>query len=153
MSTAVIIVIVVVVVIALIAVFVALPRMRERARIRGRERRLDARRDQVVTSHREEAAQRERRAEVAEQRARVAEHEAERERAAAQAREEQATLHERGLADDELISDDERDDFAGTSAVPEDGATGDRGMDAAGGRPAEAGTPVDGRAAERPRSR
>ncbi len=150
MSTAVIIVIVVVVVIALIAVFVALPRMRRRAQIRGRERRLDERRDQVVTSHREEAAQRERQAEVAEQRARVAEQEAQRERAAAQAREEQANLHERGLADHELISEDERDDFAGTSAVPEERATRDTGDN---GVPAERGAPQDGRATARTRAR
>ena len=147
MSTAVIIVIVAVVVIALIALLVALPRMRERARIRGRERRLDERRDQVVTSHREEAAHRERKAEVAEQRARVAEQEAQRERAAAQAREEQATLHERGLADEELIAPDERDEFAGTSAVPDD-------RDAAGTRaPANGRTSADADAAERPRAR
>jgi ABC-type siderophore export system fused ATPase/permease subunit len=125
MSTAVIIVIVAIVVILLIAVMVALPRMRQRAQIRGREKRLDERRDQVVTAHREEAAGRERRAEVAEQRARVAEQEARRERAAAQAREEQANLHERGLADHELISEDERDDFAGTSAVAEDRRSSD----------------------------
>ena len=157
MSTAVVIVIVVVVVIALIALFVALPRMRQRAQIRGRERKLDERRDQVVTSHREEAAQRERQAELAEQRARVAEQEAQRERAAAQAREEQANLHERGLADHELIADDERDEFAGTSAVPEDGVAPDAGGPANGAR--DAGTPANGavaaddRAAERPRSR
>jgi FtsZ-interacting cell division protein ZipA len=145
MSTAVIIVIVAVVVIALIALLVALPRMRERAQIRGRERKLDERRDQVVTSHREEAAHRERKAEVAEQRARVAEQEAQRERAAAQAREEQATLHERGLADHELISEDERDDFAGTSAVPDEGDAGDT-------RPsADTRTPADAGASERSR--
>jgi FtsZ-interacting cell division protein ZipA len=120
MSTAVIIVIVVVVVIVLIAAMVALPRMRQRAQLRGRERKLDERRDQVVTGHREEAAQRERQAEVAEQRARVAEQEAQSQRAAAQAREEQATLHERGLADQELIAPDEREEFAGTSAVPDE---------------------------------
>jgi FtsZ-interacting cell division protein ZipA len=148
MSTAVVIVIVVVVVIALIALFVALPRMRQRAQIRGRERKLDERRDQVVTSHREEAAHRERRAEVAEQKARVAEQEAQRERAAAQTREEQANLHERGLADHELISEDEREDFAGTSAVPEDGAAGDGGLPA--DRPHAADDP---RTAERARPR
>ena len=146
MSTAVIIVIVVVVVILLIAAIVAVPRMRERQQIRGRERRLDERRDQVVTAHREEAAQRERQAEVAEQRARVAEQEAQRERAAAQAREEEAKLHERGLADDELISEDERDEFAGTSAVPDDRDAG------ATRTPNDSRTAEDARAAERPRS-
>ncbi|HXD64609.1 MAG TPA: hypothetical protein VNV17_08335 [Solirubrobacteraceae bacterium] len=150
MSTAVIVVIVVVVIV-LIGLLVALPRMRRRAEIRSRERKLDERRDQVVTSHREEAAQRERQAEVAEQRARVAEQEAQRERAAAQAREEQANLHERGLADHELISEDEREDFAGTSAVPEDRTAG-RTADEA-GAPADARTAADDRPAERSRTR
>lgn len=126
MSTAVVLIIVAVVVIALIALLLALPRMRERSRIRSRERQLDARRDQVVTAHREEAAQRERQAEVAEQRARVAQQEAERERAAAQVREEQAALHERGLADHELINENEREEFEGTSAVADDGPAGPR---------------------------
>jgi hypothetical protein len=36
--------------------------------------------------------------------------------------EEKAALHERGLADHELIADEEREDFSGTSAV-----TGDPG--------------------------
>jgi hypothetical protein len=99
--------------------------MRERAQTKRQERRLDERREQVVTAHRDEAAERERRAEVAEQRARVAEQEAQRERAAAQAREEQAKLHERGLADHELISEDERDEFARTSAVREEGRSAD----------------------------
>jgi len=147
MSTAVIIVIVAIVVILLIVAVVAVPRMRERARIRGRERRLDQRRDQVVTAHREEAAQRERQAEVAEQRARVAEQEAQRERAAAQAREEQATLHERGLADHELISDHERDEFEGTSAVSDDpGAATTRARE-------DDTAPADARTSERPGAR
>src|ERR1700733_14638176 len=139
MSTAVIIVIVVVVIV-LIGLLVALPRMRQRAQIRGRERRLDARRDQVVTSHREEAAQRERQAEGAEQRARGGEQGA-----------------QRGVADHELIADDERDEFAGTSAVPEDGVAGDAGRPANGtrdaGTPANGATAADDRTAERPRSR
>jgi FtsZ-interacting cell division protein ZipA len=145
MSTAAIIVIIAVVVIVVIALLLMLPRMRERARIRGRERELDQRRDRVVTAHREEAADRERRAEVAEQRARVAEQEAQRERAAAQVREEQAELHERGLADDELISEDEREDFAGTSAVS-------RGRDADidAGEPRAAATTESSVRADRP---
>ena len=117
MSTALIVVIVVVVV-AVIALLVLLPRMRERARVRSRERELNQRRDQVVGEHREEASDRERRAAVAEQRARVAEQEAERERAEARVHEEKAALHEKGLADHELVGEGERDDFAGTSAVP-----------------------------------
>jgi hypothetical protein len=50
-------------------------------------------------------------------RARITEHEARRERAEAQLREERAALHERGMADHELIEDHEREHFAATSAV------------------------------------
>ena len=81
----------------------------------------------------------------------MAEQEAQRERAAAQAREEQATLHERGLADHELISDDERDEFAGTSAVPDDRDAGRTGEEPR--TPADTRTAADDRAAERPRTR
>ena len=41
-------------------------------------------------------------------------------RAEAQLREEKAALPERGLADRELIDENERDHFAGTSAVADD---------------------------------
>jgi hypothetical protein len=120
MSTGLIVVIVVVVVLVvlgLLLLLTRLPKARERARLQQRERELNERREQVVDEHREEAASRERQAEVAEQRARVAAQEAERERAESQLAEEKAKLHEQGLADHELIRDDERERFAGTSAT------------------------------------
>ena len=45
------------------------------------------------------------------------EREAEAERAQAELHSERAGLHERGMADHELIDDSERDRFAGTSAT------------------------------------
>jgi FtsZ-interacting cell division protein ZipA len=116
MST-VLIVVIVVVVIVVVGLLLTLPKARERARLQKRERELDQRRDQVVGEHREEAASRERQAEVAEQRAQVAAQEAKRERAESELAVEKAKLHERGLADHELIDDDEREHFAGTSAA------------------------------------
>jgi multidrug resistance efflux pump len=95
--------------------------MRERARVRARERELGQRRGRVIEEHRQEAEVRTSRAQEAEQRARIAQQEAERERAAAQLSQEKAGLHERGLADHELIEDDERERFAGTSAVEPNG--------------------------------
>jgi FtsZ-interacting cell division protein ZipA len=118
MSTVLIVVIVVVVVLIVAGLLLTrLPKARERARLQARERELGERRDQVVDEHRQEAASRGRQAEVAEQRARVAAQEAERERAESQLAEEKAKLHERGLADHELIDDRERQRFAGTSAT------------------------------------
>jgi hypothetical protein len=99
-----------------VAVWV-LPGVREKARLKHRERELGQRRERAITEHREVAESRSRRADEAERRARIAEQEARRERAEAQLREEKAGLHERGMADDELISDEERPRFAGTSAV------------------------------------
>jgi hypothetical protein len=116
MSTALIVVIVVVVLI-LIALALLVPRAREAGRVRARERELGRRREEVAGEHRRAADERGQQAELAERRARMAEQEATRERAAAQLEQERAELHERGLADQELVSDDERDDFAGTSAV------------------------------------
>lgn len=116
MSVGVIIVIAVVVV-AVVALLLFLPRLRERARIRARERELGQRRGQVIEQHNQEAEARAGRAEEAEQRARIAHQEAERERAAAQLSQEKAGLHKAGLADHELIDEEERDRFAGTSAV------------------------------------
>jgi hypothetical protein len=125
MSTGLIIVIVVAAVI-LLALVAAVPRMRQRARVRARERELGERRHTAAAGHREAADQLEQRADVAERKARIAEQEAARERAGAQVRQERAELHERGLADNELISDDERGDFAGVKR----GATPDtRGED------------------------
>ena len=118
MSTVLIIVIVAVVVIVVIGLLLTtMPRARERARLQKRDRELDERRERVVDEHREEAADRERQAEVAEQRARLAESEAERQRAESRVAQEKAKLHERGLADHELIDDNERQRFAGTSAT------------------------------------
>lgn len=95
----------------------ALRRSRDTVRVKKRERELGRRRERVITEHRDEADVRARRAEEAEQRARIAEQEARRERTEAQLRQEQAALHERGMADHELVADHEREDFAGTSAV------------------------------------
>jgi hypothetical protein len=59
-------------------------------------------------------------ADVAQQRARIAEQEAAKARAEAELQEQHAQLHEQGMADDQLIAPDERERFAGTSAVPDD---------------------------------
>ena len=56
----------------------------------------------------------------------TAEQEARRQRAEAELRQEKATLHERGMADHELIEDHERERFAGTSAVPDSDAREER---------------------------
>ena len=114
MSTGLIIAIVVVAII-LIALLVMLPRMRAGARQKQAERELHSRRNAVAEEHRSEAQQRTQRAETAEQKARIAEQEAERERAEANLRNERATMHERGMADDELIDPSERDRFAGVA--------------------------------------
>ena len=125
MSTGLIVVIVVVVVVLLAAFVFVVPRMRERARLRARERELEQRRSAQAGEHRQAAEQLTRRADEAEQRARIAEHEANKERAEADLREQRAEMHEKGLADHELISDDERDRFEGTSAVPADDREGE----------------------------
>jgi uncharacterized membrane protein YcjF (UPF0283 family) len=117
MSTGAIIAIVIAALIILALIVFVIPRMRARSRVRARERELQNRREQVAGEHRAEAEQRERQASQAEQRARVAQREAEAERAQAQLHQERAGLHERGMADDELIDDHERDRFAGTSAM------------------------------------
>jgi hypothetical protein len=82
--------------------------MRERARVRRRERELGQRRERAISENREVADAHASRAEVAELRARIAAEDARHERAAAQVRRERAGLHERGLADDELVEDHER---------------------------------------------
>ena len=117
MTTGAIIAIVVVALIIIAALAFMLPRMRARARVQKRERELQRRREAVAGEHRAEADQREREAAEAEQRARIAAREAEAERAQAQLHQERAGLHERGMADHELIADHERDEFAGTSAM------------------------------------
>lgn len=114
MSTAVLIVIIVVVVaLILAAVMLVIPRMRAAAR----QREIDQRRDRAVTRHRGEAEERTKQAELAERHARIAQQEAQRERAEAQLHAERADMHEEGLVDNELVDENERDRFAGTSAV------------------------------------
>jgi type II secretory pathway pseudopilin PulG len=112
MSTGAIIAIVVVVLILLAVVAFVLPRMRRKAEVRARERELGQRREQVADHHRTEASSREREAEMAERKAQLAQAEAEKQRAQAHMEQEQADLHERGMADDELVGDHEREHFA-----------------------------------------
>jgi hypothetical protein len=139
MSTGAIVAIATAAALILIALLVLLPRMRERTRLRQLERELGQRREQVAGQHREEADTRARQAEAAEQRARMAEQEARRERAEAELHRERASAHERGLADDQLIEDHERERFAGTSAMTgQDKAPTARG-DAAGREPTGSG--------------
>jgi hypothetical protein len=120
MTTGAIIAIVVAALIIIALLAFVLPRMRARARVQKRERELQNRREQVAGEHRAEADARERQAEEAAQRARIAQREAEAERAQADLHQERAGLHEKGMADHELIDDSERDKFAGTSAMSRD---------------------------------
>jgi FtsZ-interacting cell division protein ZipA len=122
MSTGAIIAIVVVALIIIALLAFVLPRVRARARVQKRERELQNRREAVADEHRAEADARQRQAAESEQRARIAKREAEAERAQAGLHQERAGLHERGMADDELIDDSERERFKGTSAF-----SGDRG--------------------------
>lgn len=108
MTTGAIIAIVVVALIVLALLAFMLPRMRANARVQKRERELQNRREQVAGEHREEADVREHQASEAEQRARIAQKEAKAERAQAELHTERAGLHERGMADDELIDESER---------------------------------------------
>ena len=119
MSTGLIVAIVVAAVIIL-ALLVLLPRMRAGTQRKQAERELYSRRDAVAEEHRSAAAQRENRAEMAEQKARIAQQTAERERAEASLQAEQAKKHERGMADHELIDDNERDRFAPVANTPAD---------------------------------
>jgi FtsZ-interacting cell division protein ZipA len=116
MSTGLIIAIVVIALILLALFVFVLPRARRKAQVKARERELEQRRERVAGEHRAEAEERSRHAEMAEQKAQMAETEAKRERAEAELREQRAQMHERGMADDELIDESERDRFAGTSA-------------------------------------
>jgi ABC-type multidrug transport system fused ATPase/permease subunit len=141
MSTTAIIVIVVVVLLILAALAFALPRIRARAQERSRQRELGQRREQAVTEHQEESSIRDRRANAAEQRARIAEQEAAKERAEAQLQKERANMHEQGLADHELMPEeelpkerpgvaaDERRDVATEDRGGEETATGARVAD------------------------
>ena len=110
MSTGLIIAIVVVVLI-LVALLFLLPRMRAKTQERKARRELESRRDQVATEHRETASSRASEAERAEQAAQRARAQ----RAEADHHEAQAKMHDRGLADDQLVEDHERERFAGVS--------------------------------------
>jgi uncharacterized protein HemX len=124
MTTGAIIAIIVVALIVIALLAFVMPRMRAQARMRKRERELAQRREHVAGEHRREAGQREHEAAEAEQRARIAEREAQAQRAQAELHQEKAGLHERGMADHELVDDDERDRFAGTSAARDGDADG-----------------------------
>ena len=119
MSTG-LIVLIVVVVLIVIALAVLLPRMRANKARRQAERELHSRRERAVGEHRNEAAEREAKAEEAEQRARMAQAAAEKERAEANLQSERANMHERGMADHELVEEHERDRFAEVSDTTAD---------------------------------
>jgi len=145
MSTALIIVIVVAVVV-IVGLLMLMPRMRAKAREREAQRELHQRRERVADEHRTEADQRDRSADVAERRARMAQQEAEKERAEANLRRERAEMHERGMADDELIEEHERDRFQGVSDTADrdgDGHTMDDRARAATGRDDDTTRPAD----------
>jgi uncharacterized membrane protein YcjF (UPF0283 family) len=113
MSTGAIIAIVVAAIIIIALLALVVPRMRARAAERRRERELQQRRAEEADRHRSEAESRTLRADEAEQRARIAAKEADAERAQAEAHEARATMHDRGLADDELTPDRDRDRLGG----------------------------------------
>ena len=120
MSTG-LIILIVVVALLLIGLLVMLPRMRAKANERKAQRELESRRDRVATEHRETASARAGEADRAEQEAEIAQQKARAERAEAERHEAEARMHDRGLADDKLVEDHERDRFAGV--------TGDNGTD------------------------
>jgi hypothetical protein len=119
MSTGLIIAIVVVVLI-LIALLVMLPRMRAKAQEQKARKELESRRDRVATEKREAGSTRASEAEKAEQQAVVAQQQAKAQRAEAEKLEAEAQLHERGLADDDLIEDHERDRFGNVAGLRRD---------------------------------
>ena len=129
MTTGAIIAIVVAALIIIALLAFVLPRMRARARVRRQERELQNRRERVAGQYRAEAEARQVQASEAEQRARIAEREAQAERAQAELHAERADLHERGMADHELIGADERERFAGTSADAPGTTTGRKDSD------------------------
>lgn len=114
MSTGLIIAIVVVVLL-LIGLLVLMPRMRAKANERKAQKELGSRRDRVATEHRETASARAGEADRAEQEAEIAQQKARAQRAEAEQHESEAKLHERGLADDKLVEDHERDRFSGVT--------------------------------------
>jgi uncharacterized membrane protein YhiD involved in acid resistance len=108
MSTGLVIAIVIVVLL-IVAVLVLMPRMRAKAGEKQAERELGRRRERVATENRDQAGERSRQADQAEQKAAIAQQTAERERAEARRLETEADMHDRGLADDQLVEDHERD--------------------------------------------
>ena len=97
---------IVIIVIAILVIAALLFSMRGRMASRRHARQMQQRRDVAVGQHRQEAEVREERAEASERQARIAAAEAERERAQANLHQEQAGLHERGLADHEFVNED-----------------------------------------------
>jgi hypothetical protein len=133
MSTGVIIAIVVIVLL-LIGLLVLLPRMRAKADERKAQKELESRRDRVATENREAASTRSTEAERAEQEAVVAQQKAKAERAEAERLESEAQMHERGLADDKLVEDHERDRFQGVAGRGHDNGAADDRTDTADAR-------------------
>jgi hypothetical protein len=124
--------------------------MRASAHRKQAERELHSRRDAVAEEHRSAAAEREHHAEVAEQKARMAQQAAERDRAEANLQSERASMHERGMADDELIDDHERDRFADVANTPGTADAGaGAGADRTAGQPGATSEYEQGRQDER----
>lgn len=113
-------IIIVLAVLAIIALVVLMPRMRAKSQEQKAKRELGQRRERVATDNREQAGVSSRQAEQAEQKAAAAQQAAERERAEARRLETEADRHERGLADDELIEDHERDRLGPVAGTPID---------------------------------
>jgi hypothetical protein len=149
MSTGLIIAIVVIVLI-LIALLVMLPRMRAKAEERKAQKELESRRERVATENREVASTRASEADKAEQQAVVAQQEAKAQRAEAEKLEAEAQMHERGLADDQLIEDHERDRFGNVAGAGHDEGAAETRADTADARTgAENGEVRDDRPAAR----
>lgn len=106
-----------IVALVLVALLMLLPRMRAKAEERKTTKELESRRERAATEHREEAGARSTRAELSERNAAIAQQNAKSERAEAERLEQEAQLHERGLADDMLIDHDERDRFQGVTGT------------------------------------
>ncbi|MDP9294299.1 MAG: hypothetical protein M3O90_07755 [Actinomycetota bacterium] len=146
MSTGLIIAIVIVVLL-LVALLVLMPRIRAKTQEKQAERELGRRRERVATENRDQAGERTHLAEQAEQKATIAQQAAERERAEARRLESEADMHDRGLADDELIEDHERDRLGPVAGT---GVDTDRDADAEQGREDEQSTGGDKPAAYKP---
>ena len=117
---------IVIVVLVLVALLVLLPRMRAKAGERKATKELESRRERVATENREEAGARSSSAEASEREAAIAHQKAKSQRAEAEGLEQTAQLHERGLADDTLIDDNERDRFEGVTGTARSDRAGER---------------------------